>query len=106
MVVSGAAGATGSIAGQIAKIKGCRTIGIAGGPEKCRWLVDELGFDAAIDYKAQDVGRALREYAPGGVDVFFDNVGGEILDAVLTRAASAPSPMPWSSCSPARTPAN
>jgi NADPH-dependent curcumin reductase CurA len=75
------------VAGQIAKIKGARVIGIAGGEEKCRWLVEELGFDAAIDYKAQDVRRALREAAPDGVDVYFDNVGGEILDAVLTRLA-------------------
>ena len=87
VVVSGAAGAVGSVAGQIAKIKGARVIGIAGGAEKCRWIVDELGFDAAIDYKAEDVRRALREHAPAGVDVFFDNVGGEILDAVLTRLA-------------------
>jgi NADPH-dependent curcumin reductase len=87
VVVSGAAGAVGSVAGQIAKIKGCRVIGIAGGQEKCRWLVDDLGFDAAIDYKADDVRRALREHAPKGVDVYFDNVGGEILDAVLTRLA-------------------
>ena len=87
VVVSGAAGAVGSVAGQIAKLKGARTIGIAGGADKCRWLVDELGFDAAVDYKAQDVPGALREHAPGGVDVFFDNVGGEVLDAVLTRLA-------------------
>ena len=87
VVVSGAAGAVGSVAGQIAKIKGARAIGIAGGEEKCRWLVDELGFDAAIDYKSEDVRRALREHAPKGVDVYFDNVGGEILDAVLTRLA-------------------
>ena len=87
VVVSGAAGAVGSVAGQIAKIKGCRVIGIAGGAEKCEWIVEDLGFDAAIDYKAQDVRRTLREYAPGGVDVYFDNVGGEILDAVLTRLA-------------------
>ena len=87
VVVSGAAGAVGSVAGQIAKIKGCRVIGIAGGEEKCRWLIEELGFDAAIDYKADDVRRALREAAPKGVDVYFDNVGGEILDAVLTRLA-------------------
>jgi NADPH-dependent curcumin reductase CurA len=80
-------GAVGSVAGQIAKIKGCRVIGIAGGEEKCRWLVEDLGFDAAIDYKAQDVRQALREAAPKGVDVYFDNVGGEILDAVLTRLA-------------------
>jgi NADPH-dependent curcumin reductase CurA len=87
VVVSGAAGSVGSVAGQIAKVKGCRAIGIAGGPEKCAWLVDELGFDAAIDYKADDVRKALREHAPDRVDVFFDNVGGEILDAVLTRLA-------------------
>jgi NADPH-dependent curcumin reductase len=85
VVVSGAAGAVGSICGQIAKIKGCRAIGIAGGPAKGRWIVEDLGFDMAIDYKAQDVSRALRDAAPDGVDVFFDNVGGEILDAVLTR---------------------
>ena len=87
VVVSGAAGAVGSVAGQIAKIKSCRAIGIAGGEEKCSWLVEELGFDVAIDYKTQDVRRALREAAPDGVDVYFDNVGGEILDAVLTRLA-------------------
>jgi NADPH-dependent curcumin reductase CurA len=87
VVVSGAAGAVGSVVGQIAKIKGCRVIGIAGGEEKCRWIVEELGFDAAIDYKSQDVRRALHEHAPKGVDVYFDNVGGEILDAVLTRLA-------------------
>jgi NADPH-dependent curcumin reductase CurA len=90
VVVSGAAGAVGSVAGQIAKIKTrspARVIGIAGGTEKCRWIVEELGFDAAIDYKTQDVRRALREHAPNGVDVYFDNVGGEILDAVLTRLA-------------------
>ena len=87
VVVSGAAGAVGSVAGQIAKIKGCRVVGIAGGEEKCRWLIEELGFDAAIDYKAHDVRKALREAAPKGVDVYFDNVGGEILDAVLTRLA-------------------
>jgi NADPH-dependent curcumin reductase CurA len=87
VVVSGAAGAVGSIAGQIAKIKGCRTIGIAGGPEKCRALTDEFGFDAAIDYRAGNIRKALREHAPDGVDVYFDNVGGEILDDVLTRLA-------------------
>ena len=70
VVVSGAAGAVGSIAGQISKIKGCRSIGIAGGPEKCRWITEDLGFEAAIDYKSQDVGRALQEHAPDGVDVF------------------------------------
>jgi NADPH-dependent curcumin reductase CurA len=87
VVVSGAAGAVGSVAGQIAKLKGCRVVGIAGGEEKCRWLVDELGFDAAVDYKAENVRAALKQHAPKGVDVYFDNVGGEILDAVLTRLA-------------------
>jgi NADPH-dependent curcumin reductase len=87
VVVSGAAGAVGSVAGQIARIKGCRVIGIAGGEEKCRWLTDELGFDAAINYKHQDVTRTLRELAPEGIDVYFDNVGGDILDAALTRLA-------------------
>jgi NADPH-dependent curcumin reductase CurA len=86
--VSGAAGAVGSMAGQIAKIKGAgRVIGIAGGPEKCRALTEEFGFDAAIDYRAGNVRRALREHTPDGVDVYFDNVGGEILDDVLTRLA-------------------
>jgi hypothetical protein len=87
VVVSGAAGATGSVVGQIAKIKGCRAIGIAGGPEKCRWLTDELGFDAAIDYKSEDVKARLRELCPKGIDIFFDNVGGPILDAALARLA-------------------
>jgi NADPH-dependent curcumin reductase CurA len=87
VVVSGAAGAVGSAAGQIAKIKGAHVIGIAGGEEKCRWIVEDLGFDAVIDHKAQDVRTALREVASKGVDVYFDNVGGEILDAVLTRLA-------------------
>jgi NADPH-dependent curcumin reductase len=87
VVVSGAAGAVGSVAGQIAKIKGARAVGIAGGPEKCKWIVDELGFDAAIDYKSEDVASALREHCPDGVNVYFDNVGGDILDAVLTRLA-------------------
>jgi NADPH-dependent curcumin reductase CurA len=85
VVVSGAAGATGSVAGQIAKLVGCRVVGIAGGPEKCGWLVSELGFDAAVDYKREDVGRALAAACPQGIDVYFDNVGGEILDAVLLR---------------------
>jgi NADPH-dependent curcumin reductase len=87
VVVSGAAGAVGSVAGQIARIKGCRTIGIAGGPDKCAWLVDELGFDAAIDYKAGDLRAELRRHAPDGVDVYFDNVGGDTLDEVLRRLA-------------------
>ncbi|WP_216215647.1 NADP-dependent oxidoreductase [Amycolatopsis aidingensis] len=87
VVVSGAAGAVGSVVGQLAKIKGCRVIGIAGGEEKCRLLVDEFGFDAAIDYKSADLKAELRTHAPDGVDVYFDNVGGEILDAVLARLA-------------------
>jgi NADPH-dependent curcumin reductase CurA len=87
VVVSGAAGSVGSIVGQIARIKGCRAIGIAGGQDKCRWLVQELGFDAAIDYKGEDVRAQLREHAPDGVDVFFDNVGGVVLEAVLARLA-------------------
>jgi NADPH-dependent curcumin reductase CurA len=88
VVVSGAAGAVGSVAGQIARVKGAgQVIGIAGGPEKCRVLTEEFGFDAAIDYRAGNVRRALRELAPGGVDVYFDNVGGEILDAVLACLA-------------------
>jgi NADPH-dependent curcumin reductase len=87
VVISGAGGAVGSVAGQIAKIKGCRVIGIAGGPDKCRTVTGEFGFDAAIDYRTEDVRKALREHAPGGVDVYFDNVGGQILDAVLTRLA-------------------
>ena len=87
VVVSGAAGAVGSVAGQIAKIKGGRVIGIAGGPEKCRLVTEEFGFDAAIDYRAPHLRRTLREFAPRGVDVYFDNVGGEILDDVLTCIA-------------------
>ena len=83
VVVSGAAGAVGSVAGQIGKIIGCRVVGIAGGPEKCAWITDELGFDAWIDYKSEDVAARLRETCPDGIDVFFDNVGGDILDAVL-----------------------
>jgi NADPH-dependent curcumin reductase CurA len=83
VVISGAAGAVGSVAGQIAKAHGCRVVGIAGGPEKCAWLTDELGFDAAVDYKAGPVHRGLRAAAPDGIDVYFDNVGGETLDAAL-----------------------
>ena len=85
VVVSGAARATGSVAGQIAKIKGCRVIGTAGGRAKCAWLVDEARFDAAIDYKSEDVGARLSELCPNGIDVFFDNVGGEVLNEVLAR---------------------
>jgi NADPH-dependent curcumin reductase len=87
VVISAAAGAVGSVTGQIAKIKDCRVVGIAGGGDKCRFIVDELGFDAAVDYKSQDVKMALRELTHDGVDVYFDNVGGDILDAVLTRLA-------------------
>jgi NADPH-dependent curcumin reductase CurA len=87
VVVSGAAGAVGSVVGQLAKIRGARVIGIAGGAEKCSWVTGELGFDAAIDYRTEDVSQRLRELAPDGVDVYFDNVGGEILDAVLGRLA-------------------
>ena len=85
VVISGAAGAVGSIAGQIAKLKGCRVVGIAGGKEKCSYLIDELGFDGVIDYKNEDVLAGLKRECPKGVDVFFDNVGGDILDAVLSR---------------------
>lgn len=85
VLVSAASGAVGSVVGQIAKIKGCRTVGIAGGPQKCQYLIDELGFDAAIDYKNEDTKDALKRTCPDGVDVYFDNVGGEILDTVLTR---------------------
>jgi NADPH-dependent curcumin reductase len=87
VVVSGAAGAVGTVVGQIAKVKGCRAVGIAGGREKCEYLTGELGFDAAIDYKAGEVKKALRQSCPQGVDVYFDNVGGEILDIVLTQLA-------------------
>ncbi|WP_226367875.1 NADP-dependent oxidoreductase [Pseudonocardia sp. ICBG162] len=87
VVVSGAAGAVGSVVGQLAKVKGARVIGIAGGPEKCAWITDDLGFDAAIDYRSDNVSQRLKELAPEGVDVYFDNVGGDILDAVLGRLA-------------------
>ncbi|MEM7221009.1 MAG: NADP-dependent oxidoreductase [Pseudomonadota bacterium] len=88
VVVSGAAGAVGSIVGQIAKIAGARVIGIAGGAAKCEWLIEELGFDAAIDYKAERTKHRLRELCPGGVDVFFDNVGGSALNDVLACVAT------------------
>jgi NADPH-dependent curcumin reductase CurA len=87
VVVSGAAGAVGSVVGQIAKIKGCRVVGIAGGGEKCRIAADEWGFDAMIDYKSGDVKAALKTHCPDGIHVYFDNVGGEILDAALARLA-------------------
>ena len=83
VVVSAAAGSVGSIVGQIAKIKGCRVVGVAGGAEKGRWLVDELGFDAAIDYKAGGLRQQFKEILPEGIDVYFDNTGGEIFEACL-----------------------
>lgn len=85
VVVSGAAGAVGQTVGQLAKLKGCRAVGIAGGPAKCEWVVQELGFDACIDYKAGSVRDGLKAHCPDGVDVYFDNVGGEILDHVLAK---------------------
>lgn len=88
VLVSGAAGSTGSFVAQIAKIQDCRVVGIAGGAEKCRWLTSELGVDAAIDYKAENVLARVGELCPKGVDVYFDNVGGEILDAALAHLAS------------------
>ena len=89
VVVSGAAGAVGQTVGQLAKLKGCLVVGIAGGPDKCEWVVDTLGFDACIDYKAgpEAVRNGLKEHCVGGVDVYFDNVGGEILDQVLAQLA-------------------
>jgi NADPH-dependent curcumin reductase CurA len=87
VVVSAAAGAVGAVTGQIAKIKGCRAVGIAGGPDKCRYVVEELGFDAAIDYKNVDVRAALAQHCPKGIDIYFDNVGGDILDVVLSMLA-------------------
>ncbi|MEJ2120906.1 MAG: NADP-dependent oxidoreductase [Alphaproteobacteria bacterium] len=87
VVVSAAAGSVGQYVGQIAKLKGCRAIGIAGGPEKCAFLTDELGFDAAVDYKSEHVRKRLAELAPDGIDVYFDNVGGAILEAALFTMA-------------------
>ncbi len=85
VAVSAAAGSVGSIVGQIAKLKGCHVVGIAGGADKCRWLTSELGFDAAVDYKAEPVFKALKAAAPKGIDVYFDNVGGDILEACLAQ---------------------
>jgi NADPH-dependent curcumin reductase CurA len=85
IVVSAASGAVGGVVGQLAKLAGCRAIGIAGGRQKCAYVVDELKFDACIDYKSEDVGKALKAAAPQGVDGYFENVGGAILDAVLPR---------------------
>ena len=87
VVVSAAAGGVGSIVGQLAKIRGCRVVGITGRPEKCAWLTEELGFDAAINYREDDLKLALKGACPKGVDVFFDGVGGHLLDTVLTRLA-------------------
>ncbi len=87
VVISAAAGGIGSVAGQIARIKGCTVVGIAGGPEKCRWLTESLKFHHALDYKNEDVDARLDELCPHGIDVFFDNVGGEILNTVLTHIA-------------------
>jgi NADPH-dependent curcumin reductase CurA len=85
VVVSAAAGSVGSLVGQIAKIKGCKVIGIAGGADKCHWLTSELGFDAAVDYKSAPVYKALKAAAPQGIDVYFDNVGGDILEACISQ---------------------
>ena len=87
VLISGAAGAVGSVVGQIAKIKGCRVVGIAGSPEKCKYIKDELGFDEAIDYKNEDVKEGIKRTCPKGINVYFDNVGGEILEAALGRLA-------------------
>ncbi len=87
VVVSGAAGAVGAVVGQIASIKGCHVVGIAGGKQKCEYVVKDLGFDAAIDYKVEDVRKALQKHCPKGIDIYFDNVGGDILDLVLTQIA-------------------
>jgi NADPH-dependent curcumin reductase CurA len=87
VVVSAAAGAVGSVVGQIAKIKGCRAVGIAGGADKCRYLVTDLGFDAAVDYKSEDVAAALRKSCPQAINIYFDNVGGDILEAALANLA-------------------
>ena len=88
VVVSGAAGATGSVAGQIARIKGAaRVVGLAGTPEKCAWIVDELGFDAAVNYRTDDVAARLRSLCPDGIDLYYDNVGGDILETCLAQLA-------------------
>jgi NADPH-dependent curcumin reductase len=87
VLVSGAAGMIGSLVGQIAKLKGCKTIGIAGGKDKCTYVTNELGFDKVIDYKTEPVAEKIREYAPDGINIYFDNVGGEILDAALLNLA-------------------
>jgi NADPH-dependent curcumin reductase CurA len=88
VVISGAAGATGSTVGQIAKLMGCRVIGIAGGPAKCQWLLDELGYDAVIDYKSESVDARMKELCKNSIDIYFDNVGGEILDSALVNLSN------------------
>lgn len=88
MVISGAAGATGSTVGQIAKLMGCRVIGIAGGPAKCQWLIDELGYDAVIDYKSESVDERMKELCKNSIDIYFDNVGGDILDSALVNLSN------------------
>ena len=85
VLVSGGAGAVGSVVGQIAKIKGCKVVGIAGGPEKCKYMKEDLGFDGVIDYKNENINVGIKREMPDGIDVYFDNVGGEILDAALAR---------------------
>jgi len=85
VVVTAAAGAVGSVVGQLAKLRGCRAVGVAGGPEKCRYVVEELGFDACVDYKAGDLWRDLQAATPQGIDCLFENVGGEIFDTLLLR---------------------
>lgn len=85
VLISGAAGAVGSVAGQIAKIKGCTVVGIAGGADKCKYVISELGFNACIDYKNENVYTKIKEYCPEGIDVYFDNVGGDILDSALAN---------------------
>jgi NADPH-dependent curcumin reductase len=112
VLVSGAAGAVGSLVGQIAKIKGCRVVGIAGGKEKCDYLTGELGFDAAIDYKSESLYPALKAACPKGIDVYFDNVGGETLDAALAflrfrgRVALCGAISQYNSTEPVRGPQN
>jgi NADPH-dependent curcumin reductase CurA len=86
-VVSAASGAVGALVGQIARIKGARAVGLAGGAEKCRYVTEALGFEACIDYKNEDIGKGLSKHCPNGIDVYFDNVGGEILDLCLARIA-------------------
>jgi|ERR1051326_9116561 NADPH-dependent curcumin reductase CurA len=112
VVVSAAAGAVGAVVGQIAKLKGCRAVGIAGSPEKCSYVVKELGYDAAVDYKKENVYTALQQHCPKGIDIYFDNVGGEILDAALAllarraRIAICGAISQYNNTGPVRGPAN